>query len=139
GSVRAGGWLRRQRTFVAAAAATVLAVTLSLAVATVVLQAANTRERAANLLAQQNEREARAQQEQAMKNFQLARQAVDRHFTIVSQDRRLREHDLENLRRGLLQTAARFCDEFVRQRSDAPGARADQGSASLRSGAVMAA
>src|SRR5262249_52685803 len=39
----------------------------------------------------------------------------------------LREHDLEGLRRDLLQTAARFCDEFVRQRSDDPAVRADQG------------
>jgi serine/threonine-protein kinase len=119
---RARRWLGRHRTWVAAAAAALLAVTASLAAATGMLTAAN-----------QREREARAQ---ATHNFLLARAGVDQFLTRVSADVRLREQDLDDLRKSLLRTAAAFYDEFVQQHSDDPDVRVEQGRAYERLGAI---
>jgi serine/threonine-protein kinase len=133
---RARRWFSRHRTVAAAAAAALGVAVVSLAVAAVLLQAANTRERQARALALEQRDEARRQQEQAAKNYQLARRAVDQSFTLVSQDPRLREHDLEGLRKELLQAAAQFCTELVEQHSTDPEGVAEQGRAYSRLGLI---
>jgi serine/threonine-protein kinase len=122
-------WSTRHRTLVAVGAAGAGVALVSLATATLLLNAANRRERDAHALAEE-------QRGQATQNFQLARQAVDQYCRQVAQDPRLREHDLEELRTGLLRTAAQFCDEFVRHRSDDPDVLADQGRAYLLLGFI---
>jgi serine/threonine protein kinase/tetratricopeptide (TPR) repeat protein len=129
-------WCTRHRTLVAVAAATAAVALVSLTAATLFLQAANQRERDARAQAEQNALAAREQGHQAAQNFQLARQAVDQYSRLVAQDPRLREHDLEELRAGLLRTAAQFCDEFVRRRSEDPEVVADQGRAYLLLGFI---
>jgi serine/threonine-protein kinase len=142
-TVRLRRWSGRHRTLVTAAAAALLVGLVSLTAATLLLQAANARERAAGELARRNAREARHQraeavqkrnearerQRQATENFRLARQTVEQYCTRVSKDPRLRQYDLEGLRKELLQSAVKFCNQFVRQRSDDPEVLAEQGTA----------
>jgi serine/threonine-protein kinase len=129
-------WSARHRTFVAVAAAAAAVALVSLTAATLLLNAANRRERDARTLAEQNAQVAQDQRRAADEHFQLARQAVDQYCTLVAQDPRLREYDLEELRSGLLRTAAQFCDEFVRRRSDDPEVLAKQGQAYLLLGFI---
>ncbi|HEV3237117.1 MAG TPA: serine/threonine-protein kinase, partial [Gemmataceae bacterium] len=59
-------------------------------------------------------------QKQSNESFRLARLAVDDYATKVSQDKRLQAHDLEGLRKELLQLAVNYYQEFVKQRADDP-------------------
>jgi serine/threonine protein kinase/tetratricopeptide (TPR) repeat protein len=129
-------WSSRHRTVMAVGAAAAVVALVSLAAATLLLNAANQRERDARSLAEQNAQVAQDQRQTAEQNLQLARQAVDQYCRSVAQDPRLREHDLEDLRTGLLRTAAKFCDEFVRRQSDDPEVLAEQGRAYLLLGFI---
>jgi serine/threonine-protein kinase len=131
-AVRARRWLSRHRTLVTAGAAAVGVALLSLAVATVLLTAANERERDLKRLAEQRERDAEQQRDQAKANFQLAVEAVDEYCTKVSNDPRLKEKDLEGLRQQLLQTAAKFHEEFVRRHAQDPHLRLELGRTYVR-------
>jgi serine/threonine-protein kinase len=122
---RARRWLGRHRTLAAATAAAVLVATAGLAAAAVLLQAANGREREAR----EGERRARLHAEV---NFALARDAVDRGFTEVSESPQLRARGLEALRRGLLEQARDFYEKLAGQQADAPGLQAERGRAYLR-------
>jgi tetratricopeptide (TPR) repeat protein len=67
------------------------------------------------------ETHARREQEQRLRaetNLEAALQAVDAYLDRASEDPRLGSHDLEDLRKGLLQSALPFYQEFVRQRPD---------------------
>src|SRR5262249_12971620 len=97
----------------------------ALAVGTVLLGAANQRTRQALAAAQANQRKSEA-------NYQLARAAVDRYFTQVSEARLLNEPRMDRLRRDLLETAREFEEAFVRERGDAPQAVAELGGPYLR-------
>jgi serine/threonine protein kinase/tetratricopeptide (TPR) repeat protein len=70
------------------------------------------------------ERERRAEE-----YFRLARAAVDDFSTKVSQDSRLREYDLEPLRKDLLESSVVFYNRFVEDRSEDPSVRAERGRA----------
>jgi len=70
--VRARRWLSRHRTLVTTSAAVVLVTTVSLAVASVLLAAANERERAAHA--------------EAAHNYDIARRAVDGYVAAVNKD-----------------------------------------------------
>jgi serine/threonine-protein kinase len=136
-------WGSRHRTTVAAGAAACLVAIVSLVVAAALLNESNRRERDANAKAQasalaavRDRDEAERQRARAAADFARARQAVDRFCVQVAKDQRLREHDLDGLRRDLLQTGAKFCDEFVRERSDDPDVLAEQGNAYLLLGLV---
>jgi tetratricopeptide (TPR) repeat protein len=126
---RIGRWARRRRTLVTGLAAAALVAVVSLTVATVLLSAANRRESEARLLAQQRGEEAARETAKARANFQLARDAVEEYCTKVSEDPRLKEKDLEELRKGLLQSAIKFHQKFVEQHGDDPALRADLGRA----------
>jgi serine/threonine-protein kinase len=124
-SVKARRWLGRHRPLVAGATAAVLVALAGLVVGTVLLARANERERQARELAQQ-------QHEQAEHNYQLARKAVDRYHTEVSEDVLLNEPGLEPLRKKLLEAAREFYDQFVQERRGDPAAEADLGKALFR-------
>ncbi len=57
-------------------------------------------------------------QREANENFRLARSAVDDFAIKVSRDNRLLAHDLEGLRKDLLQSAQKFYVEFVQKRAE---------------------
>ena len=85
-TITARRWLGRHRTLVTSAAAAVLVALVGLSVTTILLTAANERERTARALAEAQEKEAVKQKERAEQNFQLARTAVDRYHTDVSEN-----------------------------------------------------
>jgi serine/threonine-protein kinase len=114
-TVRAGRWVRRHRTAVTGAAAAVTVATMCLAVATVLLSAARARERQAKLLAEGNEQKAEAQRDKARARFALARDAVDKYHTQISESPELKSVGLEKLRTRLLETAAVFYEKFVHE------------------------
>ena len=60
----------------------------------------------------------RRQKERADENFRLAREAVDRYFTLVSQDTLLRRPGLEPLRKGLIDNAVEFYDSLLERRGN---------------------
>jgi eukaryotic-like serine/threonine-protein kinase len=128
-TVRAGRWLRRHRSWAVSAAAAVLATAMILAVATVMLKTANERERLAK-------EDALRQQALAEANFRLARQAVDRYHTEVSEEILLREPGLEPLRKKLLEAAREFYAQFVQQRGDDPQLKGELGRALFRLGQI---
>jgi serine/threonine-protein kinase len=127
--VRAGRWVRQHQPLVAGLAAAALVAVLSLTIATVLLSAANRRESEARVLAQQRGEDAEREAARAQANFQMARDAVEEYCTKVSNDPRLKEKDLEGLRKELLQSAVKFHQKFVDQHGDDPALRADLGRA----------
>ena len=118
--LRAARWVRRHRSLVVGSAAAMVVAMISLSVGMAVLAKANQRVRRSESIAVQREEDARW-------NFRLARNAVDRYLTQVSQDERLKAEDLESLRRDLLQTASSFYEQFIRQEPDDPDVRAAWG------------
>lgn len=104
--VRFARWMRRHRTFVTSAAGVGAATLLALGVIVTLQKAANVR------LTESRDRE--------KQHFDMAREAVDRYFTQVSEDPRLAAAGLEPLRRELLQTAGNFYERFARQEAASP-------------------
>jgi serine/threonine-protein kinase len=123
--VRLGRWSRRHRTLVTGAAVLLVAVTVALAAGAALLTRANAR-------TEQRRKEAEG-------NFELARDAVERYFTRVSEDRLLNEPQMERLRKDLLETAREFYQKFVDQRQGDPRSRADLGHAYLRLSLIASA
>jgi serine/threonine-protein kinase len=105
--------LKRHRTAVLGAVAALAVAAVSLAVATALLSAKNEELTRAN----ESEQAARAD---AQQNFELATQAVEDYLTGVANNARLREKDLEPLRRDLLRSARAFYERFARRKQDAP-------------------
>lgn len=116
-STTARRWVGRHRTLVTATGAAVLMATVMLAVATLVLRDAREREHRSRT--------------QAESNFRLAREAVDRYFTKVSESPQLKAQGLEPLRRDLLVQAKEFYERFLQEQGDEPGLQAERGNAYL--------
>jgi serine/threonine-protein kinase len=76
--------------------------------------------------------EAVRQRDRAARHFGLARQAVDRYCTFVSENRLLKEPKMEALRRDLLQAAVEFYARLVQESEDDPEVRLEQGLAHIR-------
>lgn len=66
---------------------------------------------------------------EAQGNFRLARESVDRYLDRVAESPELRAHGLEELRRGLLETARGFYEELVAQRGGSAELREALGNA----------
>jgi serine/threonine protein kinase/tetratricopeptide (TPR) repeat protein len=97
------------------------------------VQARWERDRAVNA-----EGQARDQAGKARANFELARNAVEEYGSKVSGDSRLKEKDLEELRKELLQSAIKFHQQFLEQHRDDPALRADLGRACHDLGKLIA-
>ena len=117
-TVKARRWIGRHRTLVTGIAAAVVVAVIGLTVATILLTAANERERQAKVKAEEN--------------FQLARKAVDRYHTEVSESVLLHEPMMEPLRKKLLEAAQEYYDKFVQERGNDPTVRAELGKATFR-------
>jgi tetratricopeptide (TPR) repeat protein len=138
-TVRAGRWVRRHRTAVTGAVAAVSVAMVCLAVATVLLSAARDSELQAKLLAEQNEKRAQEQRDKARARFVLARDAVDRYHTQVSDSHELQAAGLEKLRTRLLETAAAFYEKFVQEDEADASVDAERGHAYRRLGKIYQA
>ncbi len=117
-SVTARRWVSRHMPLVVGSVTAVLVAAIGLGVATVLLTAANERERTAK--------------EAAERNYQLARQAVDRYHTEVSESVLLHEPGMEPLRKKLLEAAHEYYEKFVAERGDDPGVKGELGMAIYR-------
>jgi serine/threonine protein kinase/tetratricopeptide (TPR) repeat protein len=123
-TMRARRWAKRHRTLVSTGSAVLVVGGISLILATVLLTAANRRERAAKL--------------EAQANYQLARRAVDRYHTDVSEDVLLHEPGMQPLRRKLLEAAQEFYGQFSQQEANNPAVKAELGRAMYRLGRITA-
>src|SRR5262249_45358749 len=72
----------------------------------------------------------------ADRNFERARDAVNKYFTLVSEDPDLKARGLEPLRRKLLAAAREYYAEFVRERGGEPALQAEFAEAHMRLGAI---
>ncbi len=122
---RLGRWARRHRVLVSGGAALLLAVAASLAVVTTLTGAAYEREHLAK--------------KEAEENFDLARQAVEKYLTEVSENDLLNKPGLEPLRKKLLQAALEYHRKFIEKRRDDPRVRAELGHAYHRLAGITAA
>ncbi len=120
-----GRWFRQHRTWAYAAFATLAGICLVATVAAVVIEGSR-----------QSEAEARREAEL---NFSMAQKAVDDYLTNVSENTLLNEEDsvdVRNLRQELLQSALKFYQQFVNQRSQDPRLRQELANAHFRLGGI---
>jgi tetratricopeptide (TPR) repeat protein len=80
---------------------------------------------------------AETQEQQAAKNYQLARNAVDQMLTRIGQDRLASEPHMEEVRRDLLDRALFFYNRFLEERSTDPQTIAATAQASSRVGDIQ--
>jgi tetratricopeptide (TPR) repeat protein len=143
---RAGKWARRRPTAAALAVASALAVLiLTMGGVLFTRQVRAERDRAQfergqadiqrRLAEDQTDRADRARQE-AVEGFLLAREAVDRYATRVSESLKLRQEDLRPLRKQLLETVIPFYEKLVQRDTGAEGVRAEQARAYERLAAI---
>jgi serine/threonine-protein kinase len=137
--VRSGRWVRHHRATMLATVAAVTMAAVCLAVATLLLSAARQRERQAKFLAEQNEQQAEQQRDRARDRFVLARTAVDKYYTRVSESQELKAHGLETLRTNLLETAAEFYEKFTQEEEAGPDVQAERARAYNRLGRLYEA
>lgn len=126
---RTARWARRHKVAVAAATGLVLTALVSVSVGAVLLAGANRNIRAAQELAETNERTANA-------NFLLARSAVDDYLTTVSQETLLDEPGMQPLRRKLLTDALRYYEGFAKQRDNDQQISQELSDANFRVGTI---
>lgn len=104
---RAARWVRRHRSWAAAAAVVLVAVSLTATIAVVAVSRS-----------WRNELAARAQAEA---NFEAAQETVDNYLTRISQDELLSREDLVDMRRlrgDLLREALAYYERFAREHAD---------------------
>ena len=97
-----------------------VAATVALTIGAIQLTRANEQIGRANARLEQRRREAVANLEKAETNFALARDAVDRFYVKVSEDRLLNEPHMERLRRELLETGREFYQTICRRTQRRP-------------------
>jgi serine/threonine-protein kinase len=105
-AVRVRRWVGRHRLLVTGAAAAGLVAVATLGAATALLQAANGRERASRVAAEEN--------------FRLAQDVVESYLVRVSGDERLKSLGMEKLRRDLLLQAKEVYEQFARREEGGP-------------------
>jgi serine/threonine protein kinase/tetratricopeptide (TPR) repeat protein len=89
------------------------------------------------LIAQtQARQDAESARQRAEANFQKARQAVDRYFTLVSQSELLDEPALAPLRKDLLEAALGYYQEFLKERAGDSQLKVELAAAHFRAGQV---
>lgn len=81
--------------------------------------------------------QAETEAQKAINNLKLAREAVQKYYTQVANDARLKPHNLETLRRDLLQSANEYYENLTSQDSDDPDLQAERARAFLARGHRM--
>ncbi len=83
--------------------------------------------------------QAETEAQKAINNLKLAREAVQKYYTQVANDARLKPHNLETLRRDLLQSANEYYENLTSQDSDDPDLQAERARAFLARGDIECA
>jgi serine/threonine-protein kinase len=117
-------WVGRHRTLVTAVASTLLVAVVCLGVAMGLLVAANRRADDARRRAEDNEALALRKREEARRSLRLALGVIDRFSQQVGSDPRLRDRDLEELRKDMLQSAIASCRTLLEGEKDDPDLQA---------------
>src|SRR5262249_32545000 len=116
---RLGRWARRHQALVWSAGVSsvllMLTVMMSLAVSNVVIRRETTAKERALKAANDSEKDAHSQAAVARRNLLKACEAVDLLLTRVAEERLLNRPQMESVRRVLLEDAARFYQELVKQ------------------------
>jgi serine/threonine-protein kinase len=134
--VRSGRWVRRHQALVSAAAAAGLALLAGVAVSTALAVRAVQAEGEAKT----KERQAVAAQQTAEERFELAKDSVDQYLNAITDDPELKDrHDLNRLRKKLLETAVPFYQKLARQKPGDAKHEAARGRAYGRLAVVRAA
>jgi serine/threonine-protein kinase len=123
--VRLTRWGRRHRALAAAIAVLLVTAVAALAAGTILLTQANHRTEEQRELAEQNFQDAQRLRD-------LAREAVDRSFTAISENPELKGHALEKLRHYFLEQAKDYYDRFAQEQTNDPALQAERGRAYLR-------
>ena len=134
--VRGRRWLGRHRTLATAAAACVLVAAAVAVAGMALLAAANDRERQRANEANEQRQEAERQKQKSDAHFKLAREAVDRFHTQVSESSEFKAHGPEPLRQKLLQSVVDFYQRFVQEEPDNLDLQVEQGRAYRRLGTL---
>jgi serine/threonine-protein kinase len=130
-TVKARRWISRNRMKVTAVASAVV-------MAAIVLGIAAVREHGLRLQVEE-ERDAKEKQRQlAEHNYRLARSAVDRYHTGVSENELLNDPGMEGLRKQLLGNAREFYAQFVKEHADDPSLKAEYAMAIFRLAQITA-
>jgi serine/threonine-protein kinase len=119
-AARLARWSRRHRTMVTSVVAACGVAALALSLSTVWLAAVNRELEVANSAEAAARKEALEQEARAQENFRLARDSVNRYFTRVTENRRLKDAGLTSLRKELLDDAGSFFLSFISQRANDP-------------------
>jgi serine/threonine-protein kinase len=129
-------WGRRHRPVVAAAGALLLTALVALSVSTVLIGQSERAAQSARQLAEEQQRAAESAREQAEqqrdradRNLRLARAAVDKTVSQITENPRLKQADFHQLRHDLLQYLVPFYEEFVKQQANEPEVEAERGRA----------
>jgi serine/threonine-protein kinase len=112
-TARLGRWGRRHRVVVAAAGVLLLTAIVALSISTVLIR--------------QREQATRQQRDRADRNLRLAREAVDKTVSKITENARLQEADFHELRHDLLEYMVPFYEEFIKQREKDPELERDRG------------
>jgi serine/threonine protein kinase len=128
---RAAKWSRRHRAVVRTVVGMLVLAAIGLAVSTVMIarEQANTRV-AYDRLAEEQSR-TKAAYEAKDRNFQQARQMLDR-FTQVSAEQLADKPDVQEVRRKLLEAALEYYQDFIKQCPDDPSTREELARSHLR-------
>ena len=110
-TARTARWTKRHRTFVMAATVALVVAATTFAIATVMLVAANQREREARQDAVQFASDAARQRDRA-------RDAVDAFYTQVSESPEMRAKGVERLRTQLLESALKFYRQMLEEKRE---------------------
>lgn len=126
---RALRWARRRRALVVSAGAGLVACTVVLLVALVLILREKQKTGRERDRADENLRHAERQRDRADANFKLARQAVEQSITHVAGDPKLAKAGFHKLRGDLLASALPFYEQFAYQKSDDLDLEADRATA----------
>jgi serine/threonine-protein kinase len=121
--LRARRWLGRHHTLVAAVAATVLVAAASLAIATVLLQSAHSREVRSLALAEEN--------------LKLYHDSIDRFYNSILGHPEIQSASMETLRRDLLELGKEAYEQNLVPRINTPAARTQLGRTYLRYAQIL--
>jgi serine/threonine protein kinase len=117
-------WARRHPSAVAVGLVVVLLLSAGSLLSTALIRGEQARTRAEQRNAEEAYRLERQRAEQAEERFRLARRSVD-ELIQVSEDELADLPGMEGVRKRLLRSALAYYQEFIRQRGDDPGARAE--------------
>ncbi|MFO0936320.1 MAG: protein kinase [Gemmataceae bacterium] len=130
-------WSRRHRTAVTSIAGALFVATVASISAAAALSRKNDQLQSAIVRANDNETLATNREKEATQNFNIAVDSVDAYTLRVTEDRRLKEHDMIPLRKELLESATEFYRRLLNEKSESLVVRSRLGSTHNRLASIL--